>query len=77
MRKIDSIKIIGYIFPEFPNLIFHSGKFWVGENEVQEVYNNGSMSMVIYGVKRGKKKLLPRLRKQAVKCTIELNKYPF
>lgn len=77
MKKIDSIKIDGYVFPDFPNLIFHSGKFWIGEDEVKEVYNNGSVSMIIYGVKRGKKKLLPILRKQAVKCSIELTKSPF
>jgi len=58
MKRLDSVKIEGYIFPDYPCLIFHSGKFWIGEHPVKEVYNNGST-------------------KQAVKCIIELNNYPF
>lgn len=77
MKRLDSVKIEGFVFRDFPGLIFHSGKFWVGEMPVKEVYNNGSVAMVIYGVKRGKAKLLPILRKQAVKCLIELTVCPF
>lgn len=77
MPRIQTVIIDGYKFHSFPSLIFHSGKFWVNEIEVKEVYNNGSVAMVINGVKHGKKKLLQKLRKEAYKVKIEIDNCPF
>lgn len=76
-HRVHSVKIQGYTFPDFPNLLWHSGKFWVGEQRVKRVYNNGSNAMLIYGRKFGEKKWLPLLRRQAVRCEIELIGDPF
>lgn len=76
-RSRFEVRVTGYRFPSYEGLIFHSGKFWLHEAEVKEVYNNGSLSMVIHGVKRGKEKLLKQLRKEAVKCIIDFIDIPF
>jgi len=76
--RIDKIEVVGYCFPSFPGLVLHSNKFWLDEEPVKEIYNNGSAAFVIGGVKKGKKKLLAALRKEAIKCTIVLdNRLPF
>jgi hypothetical protein len=75
--RIDSIKLTGYIFHSFPGLVFHSGKFFMNEKTVKEVYNNGSIAIMLYGKKYGKEKLLRKLRTEAVKCEIELIQPPF
>ena len=75
--RIEAIEIVGYLFPSFPGLVFHSNKFWLNEIEVAEVYNNGSLALVIHGTKKGKTKLLKQLRKEAVKCMIKVNLCPF
>lgn len=67
--RIKEVEIDGYYFTNIPALFWHSGKFWYNEFEVKEVYNNGSKSILLYGVsKLGIKKL----RKSAKKCKIKL-----
>lgn len=65
--RIDA-KVIGYYFPSKPNLIFHSGKFWVNDLEAKLIYNNGSQS-VLYG---SSKLSIKKLRKEAMKCEVTL-----
>lgn len=69
--RIQEIEINGYYFTEYPSLYWHSGKFWFNEKEVKKVYNNGSISLLLYG---SKKVSIKKLRKQAKPCTIKLLK---
>ena len=75
--RINSIKLTGYVFHSFPGLVFHSCKFFMNEEPVKEVYNNGSLAIMLYGKKFGKEKLLRKLRSEATKCEIELINCPF
>lgn len=68
------VKTQGYYFPKHSGLVWHSGKFWHNEKEAKIVYNNGSKAVLISGTKYG----IIKLRKQAIKCTIEiLDDLPF
>lgn len=67
--KPAEITIAGYYFPDVPDLVWHSGKFWIGNKEQPIVYNNGSRSVLLYG---SSKKSLIRLRKNAHPCTLKL-----
>jgi hypothetical protein len=66
----------GYTFKSVPNLLWHSGRFWMDNKEVKQVNNNGSLSLLLYG---SSKKSIKKLRKEAVKSliTIEEEKLPF
>lgn len=67
--RIKEVEIHGYYFVGIEGLLWHSGKFWFDEQEVKEVYNNGSKAILLHGsTKRGIKKL----RKLARPCTIKL-----
>ena len=61
---------IGYKFTNFEKLTYHSSKWWYNGVEVKQVVNNGSLSLLIAGVKYGKVKFLKARRKDAVKCEI-------
>ena len=76
MPKVRIIQVYGYTFKSVPNLVWHSGKFWMNDKEVKQVCNNGSISLLLYG---SSKKSLKKLRKEAVKSiiTIEEEKLPF
>jgi hypothetical protein len=77
--RVKETRIECYKFHQYPNLSFHSGKFWYNEIEVKEIYNNGSISLLINGIKKGKTKLLNQLRqpKNYYKCTIVIDECPF
>jgi hypothetical protein len=77
--RIKETRIEAYKFHNYPNLVFHSGKFWQNDFEVKEVANNGSISLIINGVKKGKIKLLKELRNKNnyYKCTIIIDECPF
>lgn len=68
--RINTIKIEGYYFPSIVGLYWHSGYFWYNENKCKKINNNGSLSILIFGSKKSIKKL----RTEATKCTIELEK---
>lgn len=65
----EYIEIDGYYFIGIEGLYFHSDKFWFNEEEVKQVYNNGSLSILLYGTS---KKSIKKLRKQARRCRIKL-----
>lgn len=65
--RIDVI-VDGWHFPSKPNLIWHSGKFWLNEIPAKIVFNNGSNSINYYGSKISVKKL----RKEAQPCKITI-----
>lgn len=69
MRRVKEVKVQGYYFKNVPNLVWHSEKFWMNDKEVKKVYNNGSLSLLLYGTS---KKSIKKLRKQAIKCTITI-----
>lgn len=69
MRKIKEVEVNGYYFTNTPNLFWHSDKFWYMDNEVKEVYNNGSKSLLLYG---SSKVGIKKLRKFAVKCKVKI-----
>ncbi len=66
-----NVEIDGYYFTGHNGLFWHSGDFWMNEEKIKKVYNNGSMSILLFGSKVGVKKL----RKQALKCKIKLQTY--
>jgi len=68
--RLKDIEIEGYYFPNHEGLYWHSGKFWFNEIECKKVSNNGSLSVLVNGTKLGLKKL----RKNAHRCKIKLNK---
>jgi len=68
--RLRDVEIDGYYFIGHEGLFWHSGDFWLNEEKVKKVCNNGSMSILVYGEKLGVKKL----RKQARKCRIKLLK---
>jgi len=69
MSRVKEIQVKGYYFTNVPNLFWHSGKFWMNGKEVKQVYNNGSLSLLLYG---SSKKSIKRLRKCARPCTITI-----
>lgn len=73
--RLKEIEVDGYYFTGHEGLIWHSGEFWQDEELVKKIYNNGSLSILLFGSKTGVKKL----RKQAIKCKIKLlkEKLPF
>lgn len=74
--RIASVKIQGYYFPGYEGLFWHSGDFWLNEVKVKKVYNNGSLSILLYG---NSKKSIKQLRLIARPCTIIIvkEKTPF
>jgi len=70
--RLQDIEITGYYFPGYEGLYWHSGKFWFNEKEVKQVFNNGSLSILLYG---SIKKSIKQLRKLAQPCKIKLIKY--
>jgi hypothetical protein len=72
MAKIKEVEVDGYYFTNIEGLFWHSGCFWMNDEKVKEVFNNGSKSILIYGSqKRGVKKL----RSFAKHCKIKLHTY--
>jgi hypothetical protein len=69
--RLKNVEIEGYYFINHPGLYWHSGSFWHNEDEIKIVYNNGSNAVKFCGKKLGIKKL----RKQAIKCKINIEKY--
>jgi hypothetical protein len=67
--RLKEVEIAGYYFPGIEGLIWHSGKFWMNETEVKEVYNNGSKSILLYG---STKKSIKQLRKSAKPCKVKI-----
>lgn len=67
--RLKEIEIDGYYFTNIRGLFWHSGKFWFNEEEVKEVYNNGSRAILLYGVS---KRSIRQLRKFARPCKIKL-----
>jgi hypothetical protein len=67
-------KVNGWYFPNIPNLFWHSGSFWIGEEMCKIVFKNGSRSVLVGNTKYGLKKI----RTQAQPCEITiLNSCPF
>lgn len=66
--RLKEVNINGYYFLNEPGLFWHSGKFWYDEKEVKQVFNNGSLSVLIGNKKLGVKKL----RKNAKPCVINI-----
>jgi hypothetical protein len=66
--RLKEVEIDGYYFTNIQGLFWHSGNFWFNEIQVQKVYNNGSLSLLIGSSKIGIKKL----RKYARKCRIKI-----
>lgn len=73
--RLKDVEVVGYYFTGYESLYWHSGKFWVNEEEAKMVCNNGSLSVLYFGSKKSVK----QLRKVACKCTIKLykEKLPF
>lgn len=73
MPKIKEVEVDGYYFTNIDRLFWHSGKFWMNDEEVPIVFNNGSKSILLYGSsKRG----LNKLRKFAKQCKVKLYTEP-
>lgn len=68
--RLKDVEVDGYYFIEHEGLIWHSGDFWFNETRLDQVYNNGSLSVNFFGSKLGIKKL----RKKARACKIKLLK---
>jgi hypothetical protein len=69
--SVEEIEIDGYYFLSHEGLYWHSGEFWHNDIQLKKVNNNGSLSILLHGSKIGIKKL----RKQARKCKIKLEKF--
>lgn len=69
MPQIKEVQIEGYYFTEVDGLFFHSGKFWMNDEQVKVVCNNGSKSLLLYGIS---KKSIAKLRKCAKRCIIKI-----
>ena len=74
--RIQEVEVDGYYFIGYEGLIWHSGEFWFNEERVKKVYNNGSLSILLYG---SSKKSIKQLRKLAKKCRVKIvkEKLPF
>jgi len=69
--RLKEVEIDGYYFIGYEGLVWHSGEFWFNEQIVKKVYNNGSLSILLYG---SSKKSIKQLRKLARKCKIKILK---
>jgi hypothetical protein len=67
--RLKEVEIDGYYFTNIEGLFWHSGKFWYNETEVKQVYNNGSLSLLMYG---SQKMGIKKLRKFARRCRIKI-----
>ena len=67
--RLKEVEINGYYFIGYEGLFWHSGKWWHNEIEQKVVENNGSLSVLLYGVS---KKSIKQLRKIAKPCKIKL-----
>jgi len=67
--RLREVEIDGYYFTNIQGLFWHSGRFWFNETEVKKVYNNGSLSLLLYG---SQKMGIKKLRKSARKCKIKI-----
>lgn len=74
--RLRDIEIDGYYFIGYEGLLWHSNSFWLNEVEVKQVYNNGSLSLLL---SNNNKKSIKQLRKLARPCKIKLlkEKAPF
>lgn len=74
--RLREVEIDGYYFTNIEGLFWHSGKFWFNEVEVNKIYNNGSLSLLMYG---SKKIGIKKLRKFARRCRIKIatESFPF
>jgi len=68
----DIIRLQGYYFPSHEGLLFHSNSFYFSGKKVPYICNNGSKAILL---PLGKKLGVKKLRKQAVKCEIEINSW--
>ena len=71
--RVKEIEVDGFIFEGYEGLTWHSGKFWFNDVPVKKVFNNGSVSILLYG---STKKSIKQLRKVAVKCRIKIYSEP-
>lgn len=69
--RIEQVEIDGYYFIGYEGLIWHSGEFWFNEQLVKKIFNNGSLSILMYG---NSKKSIKQLRKLARKCRVKIIK---
>jgi hypothetical protein len=67
--RLKEVEINGYYFTNTEGLFWHSGKFWFNEQEIKQVNNNGSLSILLYG---SSKRSVKKLRKFARPCKIKL-----
>ena len=76
MVKIKEVEIDGYLFTNIDGLFWHSGNFWMNDEIVKQVYNNGSLAILLYG---SQKRSIKQLRKYAKPCKIKIytEKLPF
>jgi hypothetical protein len=74
--RIKEVVVDGFIFPGYDGLVWHSGEFWMDSKPIKKVYNNGSISILLYGCS---KKSIKQLRKIAIPCRIKIqvNTLPF
>jgi len=72
--RLKDVEVEGYYFIGYEGLLWHSDKFWFNEEEVKQVFNNGSLSILLYG---SSKKSIKQLRKLAKPCRIKLFKETF
>jgi hypothetical protein len=75
--RIKEIRVEGWKFSGFEGLLYYQCKWWYNGVLVKEVYNNGSMALLINGVKYGKDKFLKARRKDAVKVVLVVDDLPF
>jgi len=73
LPRIKEVEVDGYYFTNVEGLFWHSGKFWFNEQEVKQVYNNGSKSILLYG---SRKMGVKKLRKSAKPCKVKLYTIP-
>jgi len=67
--RLKEVEVNGYYFSGIDGLFWHSGKWWFNNVEQKVVENNGSLSVLLYGVT---KKSIKKLRKLANPCKIKI-----
>lgn len=70
MPIIKKVQITGYYFIGYDGLFWHSGDFWLNDNKVKKVVNNGSLSLLLGNTQKS----IKQLRKLAKPCTITIHK---
>jgi hypothetical protein len=70
--RIKEVEVNGYYFVGYDGLLWHSGKWWFNNVEQKVIENNGSLSVLLYGVS---KKSIKQLRKLAKPCKIKICQY--